>query len=313
MSSTRRPLSEQDEEQFKTLFNYAKDWCGKHQWQVGVAEIAFGAGLIALGVENGVIEMGTDLVAIAIGDDLGADILGGTGGTFLGVLPGLLVKSIGIAGMGTAIGVPAFALMGGGALILGLAGYGAGTLIEEFLNPLPSMADFTGAASLTLVGTALMVDGARRIADDDAVRGAATTFKNGVLNLGKVHAARVFATVSELTEYLDLEVGAFLKDLATDPKAFTGTAVLTAGGLGAGSLAATGSVTVLGSQTLGGFALSLGLVSAPVWPIIAGGGLALAAAYVIWRINRPNPPGSPPELPQMQPLRLAPPGEPKSS
>jgi hypothetical protein len=196
-------------------------------------------------------------------------------------------------------------------LILGLAGYGAGTLVKAFSNPLPSMVDLTGAVSLTLVGVALILDGARRLAGDKAIRGAVSRFKNGVVTLGRVQAARILATVSDLTEYLDLEVGAFLKDIATSPKAIAGLAALAASGLGGGSIVAASSVSVLGSQALGGLALSLGLVSAPVWPIIAGGGAALAAAYAIWKMNRPDAPGPRPDMPQTQPLRLAPPRKPK--
>ena len=55
---------------------------------------------------------------------------------------------------------------------------------------------------------------------------------------------------------------------------------------------AASSVSVLGSSTLGGVAISLGIVSAPVWPIIAGvaGGAGLGytayKAFKYWRNNK---------------------------
>lgn len=52
--------------------------------------------------------------------------------------------------------------------------------------------------------------------------------------------------------------------------------VTTATGAVIGGHIAAGSVTALGSHALGGLALSLGLVSAPVWPVIAGGAAGLA-------------------------------------
>lgn len=39
-----------------------RNWSSKHQWEIVVADMAAGAGLIALGVNTGVIEMGMDIV-----------------------------------------------------------------------------------------------------------------------------------------------------------------------------------------------------------------------------------------------------------
>lgn len=47
---------------------------------------------------------------------------------------------------------------------------------------------------------------------------------------------------------------------------------------------AAGSVTVLGSHGLGAAALSLGLISAPVWPVIAGGAAGLAVGLAGWKV-----------------------------
>lgn len=54
-----------------------------------------------------------------------------------------------------------------------------------------------------------------------------------------------------------------------------GVTAATAGGIGGGILGgsiAASSVTVLGSQALGSLALSLGLISAPLWPVVLLGG-----------------------------------------
>ena len=65
----------------------------------------------------------------------------------------------------------------------------------------------------------------------------------------------------------------------------TGAAMAAAGTAVGGSLAA-GSVTVLGSQAIGSVALSLGVVSAPLWPVIAGGAAGLAIGYGAWKTAR---------------------------
>jgi hypothetical protein len=57
-----------------------------------------------------------------------------------------------------------------------------------------------------------------------------------------------------------------------------------AGGAAAGAAYAAGTVTVLGSSTLGGIGVSLGLVSAPIWPVIAGGLGAAGLGYMGWKL-----------------------------
>jgi len=59
-----------------------------------------------------------------------------------------------------------------------------------------------------------------------------------------------------------------------------------AGGAAAGAAYAASTVTVLGSSTLGGIGLPLGLVSAPVWPVVAGGVGAAGLGYVGWKVLR---------------------------
>lgn len=276
-------LTEEGKRGFQKAFSYARDWASQHRWQAGVAEMALGAGLIAAGVESGAIEMGTQLLASVFDRDTTEGVIGAAAGGGVGVIPGLVLKSIGVAALGTAVSVPALALMGGGALILGLAGYGTGRLIGDYLQPVPDIADLIGPGALLMVGVALLVDGARRVMPDGSLDNLAARFKDGVLTLRRVAADFVISTKEALVTYLEESIGSFVRGLATNPAALGATTAAVAGGIGVGSSVATASVTVLGSKTLGGAALALGLVSAPVWPAVAGGALALGAAYGIWR------------------------------
>lgn len=65
-----------------------------------------------------------------------------------------------------------------------------------------------------------------------------------------------------------------------------GAAAAGAAGAAAGAAYAAGTVTVLGSSTLGGIGLSLGLVTAPVWPVIVGGVGAASLGYLGWKVLR---------------------------
>lgn len=262
---------------------YVQDWCGKHQWAVGIGEMALGAGLLAAGIQSGVIEVGIDLVGVVLGDDVMTKIAGGLGGSFLGTGPAAILGSIGIAGLGSAIAVPAIALMGGGALLLGLAGYGATSLVLDFLKPSLGMAEAMGGGCL-LVGVALLVDGARRLVTDEAVRRRASELKDGVLHFVTVSASRFLTNLQDLTKYLVDGVGAFFAELGKEPAGVGASAATAGAGAVAGSAFAASTVTVLGSSTLGGAALSLGLVSAPLWPVIVGGAAGAAVGYAAWKV-----------------------------
>lgn len=272
---------------FSSAMAHVKTWCAQHQWQVGVAEMALGAGMIAAGLQTGAIQMGVDVVLSA----------GGTTGLFsagtgagLGALSGHLLGNIGVVAMGGAFAVPAVALMGGGSLILGLAGYGVGDLIQNYLHAAPNLLDLAASGSLVLVGVALLVDGARRVVKDPDVTALMAAFKNNVLALHQLTPARVIDSLAGLSSYFESEILPFLRELATNPKSAAATAALAALGAAGGSAVAVSSVTLLGSSSLGALGLSLGIVSAPVWPILAGGGLAVAAAYGVWRYMRKSGP-----------------------
>lgn len=64
------------------------------------------------------------------------------------------------------------------------------------------------------------------------------------------------------------------------------SATMAAAGAATASAAAASSVTVLGSSTLGSAAVALGLVSAPLWPAIAGAAAAGTVGYVLWKAVR---------------------------
>lgn len=269
---------------FDTLFAHARDWSSKHQKAIGLCEIAVGVALVTAGIQSGAVEVGVQIVANVLENEKTAEYLGAGSGIF-GMLPGLIAGNIGITAMGTAFAVPALLLMGGGGLIFGLAGYGAGKLFESFAAPAWGLAQTLGTGALA-VGIALIIDGARRIAKDLDIPKLAAKFKDYSLHLGRLAATATITRLQDLTSYLSDDIGAFLEDLVADPKKAALAAGLTAGGAAAGSTVAASTVTVLGSKALGGMALSLGLVSAPLWPVIAGGGLAVATAYGVWKLTR---------------------------
>lgn len=296
-------LQGEAESGFFSAMAHVKAWCGQHQWQVGVAEMALGAGMIAAGLQSGAIQMGADVVLSAGGT---TGLFGAGSGAALGALSGHLLGNIGVVALGGAFAVPAVALMGGGSLILGLAGYGVGDLIQNYLHAAPNLLDLATSGSLALVGVALMVDGARRVVKDPDVTALWAAFKDNVLALQLRTPARVIDSLAGLSSYFESEVLPFLRELATNPKAAAATAALAGLGAAGGSAVAVSSVTLLGSSSLGALGLSLGLVSAPVWPIVAGGGLAVAAAYGAWRYMSRHGPTmadiagdglSPPQLP----------------
>ena len=53
-----------------------------------------------------------------------------------------------------------------------------------------------------------------------------------------------------------------------------------------GSSAAASSVTFLGSHALGGLAVSLGLISPPMWPVIAVGAAGAGTFHILWKLSK---------------------------
>lgn len=257
-------LSGKDTLGFKKAFDHCKAWATEHQAEIGLAEMALGASIIALGLYTGQIDIGQDVVATKLSS---GGLTGGGVGAGFGGIGAALLGSIGVAGAVT-FGIPAAVLTGGGMLVFGLAGYGAGDLAQKLLSPETGISDLVAGGSMLLIGTVLMVDGARRVVTDARVLQMASRFMGNVLSLVPMLTRIVARTADEL------------KGLAQDllkPAPLVGATACVVGSAAIGSSVAAGSVTVLGSHALGSAAMAMGLVSAPVWPVIAAGagGLAL--------------------------------------
>ncbi len=272
-------MNDSDKRSFQKALDYCNEFSANHQAEIGVAEIALGAGLIAWGLQSGHIQMGIDVVASKLQEGgLSTSTIGSITGAGFGGIGGSILGSIGIVGLGSAIGIPALAVIGGSAAIFGMFGHKIG---EAFSNPPGGFGDFFFGASIALVGAALMIDGARRVVNDVRILKLASKVKDGVIYLQEQVIEVVASTWAELVSLVE--------KLASHPDAESAAIGITSGATAAtgaaigGGLAAS-SVAVFGSHTLGGLALSLGLVSAPVWPIVAGGAVGVGLALGGWKL-----------------------------
>lgn len=268
-------LTEQEKMGFAKAFDYCKKWGVEHQAEVGFAEMVAGAGMITWGLYSGQIHYGADILVNRL-SDLGGVIAAGTGGVMLPVIAGTLLKSVfiggvaGVAGVTSVASIPLAALAIGGSLVAGAFGYSLTNLGLRGFEP--TFADYAIDASITSVGIALLLDGARRIVKDKRILAMASRFRDGVIELMPGATETIINSWEEV-----------ICALRDNPRAkiIAGATTVT-GTLIASSLAA-GSVTVLGSHGLGAAALSLGLISAPVWPLFVGGAVGLALAYPAWK------------------------------
>lgn len=231
--------------------------------------MAVGAGLVAWGVNNGLIEMGTQLVATEIGGSNVESIIGATAGSAIGAISGSIIGSIGVAGMGGAIGVPAAIIIGGAAAVLAMAGYTVGDIAHNLYEQSVGIPSLVSNGSLLVVGVAMIIDGARRCINDNKVLAALSKFKENVVYLTDLTVSIVARTMVELKGFIE-ELKKLPQDNIEAAANTSGTLIGAGLGVAAGSVAATSSVTLLGSHALGGVAVSLGLISAPVWPMLAG-------------------------------------------
>jgi hypothetical protein len=249
------------------LFTQIRQWCHTHQVAIGVGEMAVGVGLVAWGVNNGFIEMGSQVVGTLMQNPNTAAHYGALAGSGIGALAGAVIGAIGVVGMGTAIGIPAVLLSGGAAIVCALAGYTLTDVIAQLITPPIDLLSLASSGALLGLGIYLVVKGAQRILGTAMGQQARTWVKDATLHLCQI-AAQVVARSIE-------EARAFAKDFKLSENAIKNGVKLgsyaTGGviGFGAGTLLAGGSVTVLGSPALGAVALSLGLISAPVWPVVA--------------------------------------------
>lgn len=268
-------LNNPDKKNLQAMLDYCNEWCSTHQWAVGVGEMALGGAVITWGIQSGNIHMGTDVIASQWSD---GGVFGAATGAGIGGIAASFIGSIGVAAMGGAIAVPAIALIGGGAAIFSAFGYSVGDMAQRFFEP-PGGFGFTDA-SILAIGVALMVDGARRLITDEKVLAMASFLQDGVLHISTLTSKIVARTWGELQ--------AMIENLSEHPDAKDAalgiaSGVTAATGAVIGGHVAAGSVTVLGSHGLGAAALSLGLISAPVWPVIAGGAAGLAVGLAGWK------------------------------
>lgn len=270
--TTFQKFSETELDALQRLRQYVTAWCGEHQCAIGVAEMALGAALVAIGWQNGAMQMGVDFVAHKLNPGWASELTAaGAGVTGLATY---FLGNVGLAAAGTAMCVPALALAGGAALVFGLAGYGAAKLVENFLHHAPNLGDLLTATSLAAVGVCLLVDGARRI---PAVRETVARVRDAGMQLVRVARDAVIDSVAAFTQLAKTEITPFLNSLN---KSGLLTALAGAASFGtAGAVVAPSFATLAGSSTLGSAAVGLGLMSAPVWPIVAGVGVGIAATY----------------------------------
>lgn len=275
---TKITLGSEDAVALNSLRQQAAQWANNHQWEVGAIEAAIGASCVCWAVQNGVLTMGADLMATALSVGPGAyATTGGIVGASLGSFAGKLLGSIGVAAMGTAFCIPAGILALGGAFVFAGFGYAAADIFDRYVNAI-DMDSFFQGASVLAVGLALMVDGSRRIIGDPDIPEAWATLNANVLWLGQTTAPIVARTLEECQNL----ARDFFSIPETRQEGIGALLSSTAGSLGGAALGASlgaGSITVLGSSALGGVALSLGLVSAPLWPVIAVGAAGAAAGY----------------------------------
>jgi hypothetical protein len=137
-------------------------------------------------------------------------------------------------------------------------------------------------ASVLLIGVALLIDGARRCINDESVKAQLSSFKDRIIQLKESSASVIARSKDELDGFI-AELQRLPED-AVDASLMTTTAAVGGvGGAAVGGALAAGSVTVFGSKALGAMALSAGLVSAPVWPIIAGTAAGVGLGYAAYK------------------------------
>lgn len=265
---------------FQQLLDHAKQWCTNHPIELGAAEIALGATLLSTSLQHGWIEMGAQL--IGYGDSNIEGLIGGGFGAAAGAGGAMLLGGIGVAAMGTAFGIPTVLLGAGAAVLLGAFGYSLGSALDAFLKPAVNPWEFGALTGLAAVGVALIVDGARRIIGSEPFQAFWAAFKNGCLILARKVYDLAIVTRDAVTNIAAKLITPLNNN--TDRALIAGSTLAAGAGGGAiGASVAASSVTVLGSHTLGGAALSLGLVSAPIAPVVIGAAAAAMIGFAVVR------------------------------
>ncbi|WP_224958673.1 hypothetical protein [Geomonas subterranea] len=271
-------MTEQDKSGFQRGISYCQKWGEAHQIEVGVAEMALGAGLVAWGLHTGQLHLGRDVVGSRWAD-IGGAVSAGFGAVAGPSFAYHFLQSIfiggvsGVAGVTLVTAIPAMALAGGAAAIFGAFGYTITDLAERSFEP--DFAEILLGGSITAIGVALLVDGARRVIKDERVAELLTKIKDGVIELAPAASRVVLQTWDEIWE-----------DIKTQPETRLVLCGTTVAGSLIGASVAAGSVSVLGSHAIGAVALSMGLISAPVWPVLAGGAVGLALGYPLLKYGK---------------------------
>lgn len=292
-------LTKEEKEKVDALLKKAKVFAEKHHIAIGVAEMATGAACISFGLQTGVIEMGQHIVALATGEtDTLAKKVGFLGGAS-GAVAGAVIGGIGIAATGGAIGIPAAIVCMGSAWIFGSSGFTIAKAIQEYVgNVNIDFGTMIAGGSLLAVGLYLLLDGAWRCLPKETkdlirerIKETLSMVSDYMIYLEKY----TWKVIAKTTEEMANLYAAALKLLNNDKfkKAMVGLGGATtaaAGGIGGGILGgsiAASSVTVLGSEALGSLALSLGLISAPLWPVFLFGGTGvLIGGGAYWAIRK---------------------------
>ena len=277
-------LTPEEKKNVDSIFEKAKAFAKKHHVAIGVAEMAAGAACITFGYQCGAIEMGQHIVAMARGEtDVLAQKIGLIGGAG-GAVAGAIIGGMGIAAGGAAIGIPAAIVCMGAGWIFGSSGFTATKLVQAFVGDINvDFRTMLAGGSLLSVGTFLLLDGAWRCVPDKTKDQIKKTIKesfsmvsNYMIYLGRSSWKVIAKTADEMTSLFVaalkvINSDKFKKALVGVGGATTAAATGIGGGILGSSIAAS-SVTVFGSQALGSLALSLGLVSAPLWPVFLLGG-----------------------------------------
>lgn len=253
----------------------ASAFADAHKLEVGAAEMIIGGALCCWGVKTGLVQFGLHVVATKM------PVTSALTGGVLSAGAASLVGGIGVVGMGGAIGIPALVVIGGAAAVSSLLGYNIGQIAQDWMDP--SWFELLQGPTVAIAGAWLMVDGARRIWADDRLAAVRAAAFETYLELADVSSLVVANTMRQLRE--------IRRKLARSPKdtedlvgGISSAAI--AGGLGAGlgGALAAGSVTVLGSSSLGSAAVALGLAAPPLWPVLACGVAASAVGYGAWKL-----------------------------
>lgn len=287
--TTSIELTQNDKVCLGKVLKHLDAWCADNPIPAGVCQVAAGAALVSLGVHCGAIEIGAALLATHVPVVNPGGAMGLIGGAVGGGWAGSLLGGIGIAAAGTAIGIPAAIVVGGAACVFGLAGYAVGDIAHNLMFQAVDPLSLVMPGSLLVVGTYLMIKGALKVLDGMGMlaplRAGIHKAKNSILTLNPISA--------EIVARTKVELAGFAAEWTTPPQssaevsaASATIAACGAGGLAAGSAIASGSVMLMGSSTLGSFALSAGLISAPLWPVIAGVAVAGGLGYTAFKAAR---------------------------